>query len=206
MAGWSGSGPGPSPYGPDGSNDHIVLIVLIVTVAVVVPVLVSLTLFGFVTEFAHTGPGSTPIGTAVAFGNAGSSTCSTAEAATRSCVASGDWTFRVSVSQSSVDLNSVWFTVTTNSGAVFNNSGVGSFAVTDLSGKVAAVTDVNPGGLAMTASGTQYENGYTPGSPLLAGFTVWIDTGQPPPTPGLALFLVGEGAGGYTGSTAPLDL
>jgi hypothetical protein len=206
--GWSGYGYGPSSYAPSRSDDHTIpiVVIVIVAVAVVVPTLFSLALFGIANECCATGPGSIPIGTAVAFGSPEGSACRSVEAEAGICVTSGNWIYEFLITQSSLDLSDVLFEVETTPGPIFDNSGTASFAVLNFTGSVVASTELNPGGLVMITSWTHYQNGYTADSGLLSGFTIAIDTGQSAPTTGQGLFVVGVGASGFTGTTSPLAL
>jgi hypothetical protein len=192
---------------PNSSRTHTVAIVVIVVVvvAVVTPILLSFLLFGAVSSVG-TQPGATPIGSAFYAGDPTANACSTEQAAESACVVAGDWIYQLVVESSTVDFGSVLFEVKTAAGAIFGNTGTGSFALVNASGAVVATSQIGPGALAMTSSWAQYANGYTPSTPLTYGYSIVVDTGQAAPTTAYGLAFVGIGTGYYSGTTGPLAL
>jgi hypothetical protein len=201
-----GPAAGPGSYAPARSNDRLVLIVVVVVVAVVaIGFIASALLFGVVTG-PHIGPGSTPIGAAFAAGNPVGSTCSTQSLDLGACAASGDWIYEITIEASTVQFNSILFEVIAPTGAIFQNTGTGEFAIVDGSGNGVATIQIGAGGLAMTTTWTHIGFGYTADSPLTSAFTIVVDTGQAAPTTGMGLSFVGIGTGEYSGITGALSL
>ena len=149
-----------------------------------------------------------PLGSAFAMGNPTLATCPSGDTFADNGCNAGDYTYSVTIEASAVEFGSVLLVVKTNTDSNFTVlPGPGGFSVINITGGVAAEINSTKMGnhLWMTTTWASFGTGVEPSSPLTPLYSFLVDVGQTD-TLGLGLTLVAYGAGGYTGSTAPLAL
>ncbi len=186
----------------------IIATILLVAITVVL----AAVLYVLISGLTH-GPGSTPIGSAFAAGNAHSGTCVTGGTlAANGCIATHFFE-TLTIEQSTVTFGSVLFEVTTaSSGVAFPcpaGGGGCAFVVTSTSGAGVASFAIGAGAaMVMTASWTaaSYTGGLSSGSTLSPGiYGISIDLGTSTTT-GAGIAFVAIGQGSYSGTTAAVSL
>jgi len=190
----------------------IIATILLVAITVVL----AAVLYVLISGLTH-GPGSTPIGSAFTAGNpisskttAGAATACAAAAADTiaTFVASGDYTYTLTVETSTITFTSALFEVKTATGAV-DTAAIG-FYVVNVGGTVVACSNGLTG--AMTTAFSTFAtgnacNGATcvTSTPLTSIYTIVIDMGATNPA-GTGTSFVAVGIGSYSGTTSPLSL
>ncbi|HTV12586.1 MAG TPA: archaellin/type IV pilin N-terminal domain-containing protein, partial [Acidimicrobiales bacterium] len=182
----------------------IIATILLVAITVVL----AAVLYVLISGLTH-GPGSTPIGSAFAVGNAKSATC-TGTVATNGCAAGGKGIYNLTIEQSTVTFSSVLFEVITAGGGAYPAASGASFALVSVSSGMTAAyyTLTAAGGFVMPASpGWTYTSGYSSSSTLTPGlFTVVVNFNTVSAPTGQGLSLVAIGQGSYSGTTSPASL
>jgi archaeal type IV pilus assembly protein PilA len=182
----------------------IIATILLVAITVVL----AAVLYVLISGLTH-GPGSTPIGSAFAFGTPVSSTCTAAQVTAKLCVTAGNFIYTIPVGTSSVTFSSILLEVKTSSGATFANTGAASFAVETISGTAAAYISIAAAaGLAMSATWptANYASGITSSTSLTSLYSIVVDTGASTSQTGNGLTIIALGTGSFGDSTAPVSL
>ncbi|HLM91550.1 MAG TPA: archaellin/type IV pilin N-terminal domain-containing protein [Thermoplasmata archaeon] len=179
----------------------IIATILLVAITVVL----AAVLYVLISGLTH-GPGNTPIGSALGFGAAISSTCTAGQATAHLCV-SGNFIYTIPVGTSTVTFASILLEVKTGTGATFSNVGIGGFAVETIAGTAAAYSTVAAAaGLAMTTTWATYTGTYASSNSLTSLYSIVVDTGAATSQVGNGLTLVALGTGSYGDSTSPISL
>ncbi|MGP8075205.1 MAG: hypothetical protein ACLP8Y_00465 [Thermoplasmata archaeon] len=191
---------------PSDLHAFLVFAVIVVVLVILLPVALYFgTQTGGVTS---TGVGGTtvPIGSVFAVRLPEQLTRTSSLVTVNACVTAGDSVYEIQVETSSITFGEVLFHVQDINATVFENTGVGSFALVTASGAAAAYSDLSAhAGLAMPTTWAQYAAGYSGGSSLISTtFSILVDLGQT--TPGTGLYLVAIGVNGCNGSTTPVSL
>jgi archaeal type IV pilus assembly protein PilA len=184
----------------------IIATILLVAITVVL----AAVLYVLISGLTH-GPGSTPIGSAFAAGNARSGTCAAGGTiATTGCVA-GDFFETLTIEQSSVTFGNVLFEViVTATGNAWTCTAGGTacdFTVTSTTGASVATVSIGVGaGMVMPSTGFATYTGVTSGSSLSSGvYGIELDLGSKATT-GMGISFVAIGTGGYSGTTNSVAL
>jgi hypothetical protein len=153
-----------------------------------------------------TPPPSTPIGTAIAVANPVVSTCPAGSTfAANGCLA-GDYTYTLTVEQSTVELGNVLFEVRTASGGLYAPNGPGGFSVMNIADSVEAQYPVPTDySMVMTAPFSEFGSGVTNTTPITSIDSIVLDMGPTDPL-GTGLTFTVLGTNGYSGSTSPIAL
>jgi flagellin-like protein len=190
----------------------IIATILLVAITVVL----AAVLYVLISGLTH-GPGSTPIGSALAVGRVTAGTCAASSAQTLGAAAitggckAGDFVYTLTIESSTVAFGSVLFEVKMSSGGAFSGGGASSsFAVLDTAGHVAAIT-VTGATIAMTSTWSGYgltttTPTYKATTPLTNLYTIVIDGGSSTSLTGQGLTLVTLGTGSFSGATSPSSL
>ncbi len=179
----------------------IIATILLVAITVVL----AAVLYVLISGLTH-GPGSTPIGSAFAAGNAKGGYC-TGTAATNGCLAGGKWIYNLTIEQSTVTFGSIYFDVVTASGGTYSAGTGAQFAIVSVtSGTTAAYYLTTAAGFVQAGSFT-YETGFSTSTSLSPGlFTIVVSFPTTTATTGMGLGLVEIGQGSYSGTTAAVSL
>jgi flagellin-like protein len=182
----------------------IIAMILLVAIVVVLAAVLYVMLVGLV----H-GPNPPPIGGALAVGQPAAGECWAAGVTNHVCGTAGDRLWNLTIEHSDVKLGDILIEVRTASGAVFDNSRAGGFAVIlpGVATPIAYYSVAAGAGLAMK-SGFTYASGYTVNTPMTSVMYLVVGTGTPVAswTPGQGNYVSIVGMNHYSGETMPADL
>jgi archaeal type IV pilus assembly protein PilA len=179
----------------------IIATILLVAITVVL----AAVLYVLISGLTH-GPGTRPIGSALALGSPAAGTCWAAGVTNHVCGTAGDRVFNLTIQESAgVTLGDVLLEVKTSAGSVFKNTLTAGFAVMPIKGivPVAYYTFVAGAGLAMSSTFTAGA-GYSSSSPVSTTMYIVVGTGTPASswTPNQGNYVVAYGTGHFSGTTA----
>jgi hypothetical protein len=208
LSGAAGTTDGPLPPELDPRSHRPSDFRAIAVVVVVVAILAVLLPVGLYFE-TNAGGGTSspiPIGTAFALALPEELTCNSTLATLNACVTAGDSLYAVQVEVSTISFDDVIFEVQSSDYTIFENAGIGSFALITPAGEAVAYSEISAyAGLTMPTTWAHYASGYSGGSSLTSTvIAILVDLGQTTPVTGL--YLVAIGANGCTGTTLPLSL
>ena len=182
----------------------IIATILLVAITVVL----AAVLYVLVSGLVH-GPGTAPIGTALAMGSPAAGTCWTGGKTHHICGTSGDRLWNLSVQESQVELGDILVQVHTSAGAMYKTTVAGGFSIMiPGSTKPVAYYSVKAdAGLAMT-SGFTYATGYSSTTKVTSLMSLVIGTGTAVVDwqPGQGNYVSIVGTTEYSGVTAPVVL
>ncbi len=179
------------------------------------------TYYAFITATGSTGktgnsavpvyitPYSTLIGSALSISSTVPATvkCTAAKTPVAACQASGQYSYALTITSSSVNFGSVQFEVLTSTGAVLGATGAGAFAVsTTTTPDGSWATTATTVSMIMPSTGfSTYAVGFSSSSPLTTSYVISIDMGTVDPAGAGDTFVV-LGIGSYSGQTTPITL
>lgn len=196
----------PRLHRPSDFHAFAIFVVALVALAVVLPMgLYFATNTGGGSSGTSGGAG-TPIASVFAVGLPAKLPCTSGLVTGNACVTTGDSVYEIQVERSTITFGEVLFQVRNSNGTLFENTGIGSFALVTAAVEEAAYSDLSAHtGLAMPTTWALYATGYSVVSSLTSTvLTILVDIGQT--APGTGLSFVAVGVNGCTGTTAPMSL
>ena len=151
-----------------------------------------------VTEICPGCPGSAPLGTNLAVGNATELACTSGNTFVATGCMSSHTRGNVDVLGSAVTFGDVAFAIVNASGIVFASGNGLGFTVLSASGQVLTQFQAHDGYLSMNSSSWTYENGSASSTPILTSDLIVVDFGTMP-VRGLILEVLAVG-GGFSGT------